>query len=249
MSTSTEPKDSPTGWVNDHIRQYVASGGAEGHEWNGTTILLLTVTGRKSGAKHRTALIYREVDGDYVIVASKGGAPEHPAWFKNLQADPNVTVQVRDEVFAGRARVAEGDERARLWSLMTEVWPDYDKYQPGLQRLRAASAFVGSAEDSAPLENTYRPCSTDGGAAPSTSPCVIASRDSGTVTVTVCCAPAAKCTLVNPTSRFAGTIGSLTGCDTYTGTTRSPARPPVSPTVTRTATEPPCRAADTVPNE
>jgi deazaflavin-dependent oxidoreductase (nitroreductase family) len=134
MSTSTEPQDSPSGWVNDHIKQYVASGGAEGHEWNGTTTLLLTVTGRKTGTRHRTALIYREVDGDYVIVASKGGDPRHPSWFRNLQADPNVTLQVKDEVFAGRARVAEGDERAKLWSLMVEVWPAYEEYRAKTDR-------------------------------------------------------------------------------------------------------------------
>lgn len=134
MSTSAEPKDSPSGWVNDHIKQYVTTGGAEGYEWRGTTILLLTVTGRKSGTKHRTALIYRQVGDDYVIVASKGGAPSHPSWFLNLEADPNVAVQVKDEVFQGRARVADGDERAKLWSLMTEVWPDYDDYQTKTDR-------------------------------------------------------------------------------------------------------------------
>jgi deazaflavin-dependent oxidoreductase (nitroreductase family) len=134
MSTSTEPKDSPTGWVNDHIKQYLDSGGAEGHEWRGTTILLLTVTGRRTGTRHRTALIYRQVGDAYVIVASKGGAPKHPAWFLNLQANPDVTVQVKDEVFEGRARVAEGDERARLWPLMVEVWPDYENYQAKTDR-------------------------------------------------------------------------------------------------------------------
>ncbi len=78
MSTSAQPKDSPTGWVNDHIQQYLDSGGADGHEWRGTTTLLLTVTGRRTGTKHRTALIYRQVGDDFVIVASKGGAPEAP---------------------------------------------------------------------------------------------------------------------------------------------------------------------------
>ena len=80
------------------------------------------------------ALIHR-ADGDrFVVVASKGGAPEHPAWFKNLEADPDVTIQVRDEVIPVHASVAQGEERARLWSLMTEVWPDYDKYQTKTER-------------------------------------------------------------------------------------------------------------------
>lgn len=134
MSTDTQPQDSPAGWVNDHIKQYVGSGGAEGYEWRGTTILLLTVTGRKTGTRHRTALIYRQIGDDYVIVASKGGAPQHPSWFLNLAADPNVTVQVKEDVFEGRARVAEGDERERLWAQMVEVWPDYANYQTKTDR-------------------------------------------------------------------------------------------------------------------
>ncbi|HEX5404823.1 MAG TPA: nitroreductase family deazaflavin-dependent oxidoreductase [Pseudonocardiaceae bacterium] len=134
MSSTSQPKDSPVGWVGDHIRQYVESGGTDGYEWRGTTILLLTTTGRKTGTQHRTALIYR-ADGDsFVIVASKGGAPKHPAWYLNLTANPDVTVQVKDEEFAGRARLAEGDERERLWKLMVEVWPSYDEYQAKTER-------------------------------------------------------------------------------------------------------------------
>jgi deazaflavin-dependent oxidoreductase (nitroreductase family) len=131
MST---PQDSPVGWVKDHIQQYVESGGTEGYDWRGTTILLLITTGRRSGTRHRTALIYRQVGDDYVIVASKGGAPNHPAWYLNLAANPDVRVQVKDEEFAARARVAEGDERAKLWSLMAEVWPDYDNYRTKTDR-------------------------------------------------------------------------------------------------------------------
>jgi deazaflavin-dependent oxidoreductase (nitroreductase family) len=131
MST---PQDSPVGWVNDHIQQYVESDGTEGYEWRGTTILLLTTTGRRSGTQHRTALIYRQVGDDYVIVASRGGAPNHPAWYLNLAANPDVRIQVKDEEFAARARVVDGDERAKLWSLMAEVWPDYDNYQTKTDR-------------------------------------------------------------------------------------------------------------------
>jgi deazaflavin-dependent oxidoreductase (nitroreductase family) len=131
MSTS---QDSPVGWVKDHIQQYVQSGGAEGHEWHGTTTLLLTTTGRRTGTQHRTALIYRQVGDDYVIVASKGGAPNHPAWYLNLTAHPDVRVQVKDEEFTGHARVADSDERAKLWPLMAEVWPDYDNYQTKTDR-------------------------------------------------------------------------------------------------------------------
>jgi deazaflavin-dependent oxidoreductase (nitroreductase family) len=129
-----EPKDSPVEWVNDHIKQYLDSDGAEGHQWRGATILLLTTTGRRTGTRHRTALIYRQDGDNYVIVASKGGAPKHPSWFLNLNANSEVRVRVKDQEFAGRARVAEGAERDRLWPLMVEVWPDYAKYQTKTDR-------------------------------------------------------------------------------------------------------------------
>lgn len=130
----SQPQDSPVGWVNDHIRKYVDSGGADGHDWRGAPTLLLTTTGRRSGKQHRTALIYRQVGADYVLVASRGGAPTHPAWFLNLEANPDVRLQVRDEEFAGKARVASGDERERLWQAMAEVWPDYDNYKTKTER-------------------------------------------------------------------------------------------------------------------
>lgn len=134
MATAGEPKDSPVDWVNEHIQRYVSTDGANGHEWQGIPTLLLTTTGRRTGTRHRTALIYRQVGDDHVIVASKGGAEQHPAWYFNLAANPDVTVQVRDEVFDGRARTAEGEERARLWPLMVEVFPNYAQYQERTER-------------------------------------------------------------------------------------------------------------------
>jgi deazaflavin-dependent oxidoreductase (nitroreductase family) len=119
----------------EHVERYQATGGAEGFEWkNGTTILLLTTTGRKSGKRYTSPLIFREHDGAYVIVASKGGAPDAPDWFKNLEADPAVEVQVKDDVFAARARVAGPDEKPELWKLMAEVWPEYDECQKKTDR-------------------------------------------------------------------------------------------------------------------
>src|SRR4051812_15281947 len=108
----------------EHVRIYRESGGQEGYFWKeGTEILLLTTTGRRSGERKVMPLIYREIDGDYVIVASKGGTPDHPAWFHNLQAHPDdVEVQVRADTFRVRPRVAEGAERERLWAAMNEVW-------------------------------------------------------------------------------------------------------------------------------
>ena len=134
MSTTSQPQDSPVGWVNDHTRKYLESGGTEGHEWNGTQTLLLTTIGRRSGTPRRTPLIYREVDGEYVIVASKGGSPSHPAWYLNLVDNPDVQIQVKDEEFAGRVRIADEAERAKLWPLMAQEWPDYDNYQAKTDR-------------------------------------------------------------------------------------------------------------------
>jgi proline iminopeptidase len=119
----------------EHVERYRETGGEVGHKWKrGSKILLLTTKGRKSGEPRTIPLIY-EGDGDrYVIVASKGGAPEHPGWYRNLQKDPNVELQVRDEVFPARARTAEGEERERLWQLVNEQWPDYDSYQTRTDR-------------------------------------------------------------------------------------------------------------------
>jgi deazaflavin-dependent oxidoreductase (nitroreductase family) len=119
----------------EHVRVYRETGGEHGYHWRGTTILLLSTRGSVSGQMHTTPLIHRE-DGDrWVIVASKGGAPRNPAWFENLMANPDdVEIQVRDEVIPVRPAVAEGAERRRLWSAMTEVWPAYDDYQARTER-------------------------------------------------------------------------------------------------------------------
>lgn len=126
---SREMTDSPTAWVAEHVRRYVESEGRDGHEWRpGVPALLLTTTGRKTGTRRRTALIYGRDGEDYVIVASRGGAPQHPAWFLNLTADPRVEVQVGGLRFPATARVTAGEERVRLWRTMTAIWPDYDSY-------------------------------------------------------------------------------------------------------------------------
>ena len=113
----------------EHVRVYRETGGERGHHWRGTTVLLLTTRGRRSGEPRTTPLIFRD-DGDrFVIVASKGGAPEHPGWYENLVADRDATIQVGAEEIAVRARDAQGEERGRLWRRMAEVWPDYESYQ------------------------------------------------------------------------------------------------------------------------
>jgi len=132
---SEQVTDSPTGWVAEHTERYLASGGTDGHEWRpGVPTLLLTTTGRRTGTRRRTALIYGRDADRFVIVASKGGAPEHPAWYLNLEADPEVEVQVLDDVFPARAETVEGDERTRLWALMCRTWPAYDDYQAKTDR-------------------------------------------------------------------------------------------------------------------
>jgi proline iminopeptidase len=113
----------------EHVRLYRETDGETGYEWReGSTILLLTTTGRRSGNETTTPLIY-DLDGDQpVIVASKGGAPDDPGWFKNLAKNPEVGVQIQGDRFRAHARVAEGEERSRLWRLMNGMWPHYDKY-------------------------------------------------------------------------------------------------------------------------
>ena len=113
----------------EHVRRYRETGGEVGHDWKeGSTVLLLTTKGRKTGEPRTTPLIYAQ-DGDrYVIVASKGGAPEHPGWYRNLAKNPDVELQVKDRVFPARASTADGDERERLWRKASEVWPHYDEY-------------------------------------------------------------------------------------------------------------------------
>ena len=130
-----EVTDSPVDWVAEHMQRYLESGGEDGHEWRpGVPTLLLTTTGRKSGIKRRTALIYGRDTADYVVVASKGGSDEQPAWYLNLQANPEVEIQVFDEVLPAVASTATGEERERLWALMRQIWPAYDEYQTRTDR-------------------------------------------------------------------------------------------------------------------
>ena len=114
----------------EHVKRYRETGGEVGHIWKeGSTILLLTTTGRKSGEPRTTPLIYAQDGDNYVIVASNGGAPEHPGWYENLSRNPDVELQVLDEVFPARAHTAEGEERDRVWAKANEIWPHYAEYQ------------------------------------------------------------------------------------------------------------------------
>jgi deazaflavin-dependent oxidoreductase (nitroreductase family) len=118
----------------EHIDRYLATGGEEGHDWQGTQTLILETTGRKSGKQRLTPLIYGRHGNDYLVVASKGGTPENPDWYHNLAANPEVEIQVKGEKMRAHARTATPDEKAELWSIMTKEWPDYDEYQTKTDR-------------------------------------------------------------------------------------------------------------------
>jgi deazaflavin-dependent oxidoreductase (nitroreductase family) len=114
---------------DEHVRQYEATGGQVGHDWNGTSALILHTRGRTSGQERKHPLIYG-LDGDrFLLIASNGGAADHPGWYKNLLAHPDVSIQVRDQILPVTARTASPSEKQRLWPIMTAQWPDYDNYQ------------------------------------------------------------------------------------------------------------------------
>jgi deazaflavin-dependent oxidoreductase (nitroreductase family) len=124
-------------WILDHVTRYIGSDGADGYWWDAAVgggkglvpTLLLTTIGRKSGRALTLPLIFGRSGADYVVVASKGGAPAHPAWYLNLQTHPEVQLQVKAEKFAARAHTADAAERAALWPKMVEIYGPYADYQ------------------------------------------------------------------------------------------------------------------------
>lgn len=136
----TETKLAPNlpEWMKDHVDRYLSSGGTDGHDYTitrpgapGLTVpsLLLTTTGRKSGEKFLFPLFYGATGSSYFVIASKGGAPEHPGWYRNILADPNVDIQVGTAKMRAHARTATGEERARLWDQAVGFFPPYADYQ------------------------------------------------------------------------------------------------------------------------
>lgn len=124
------------GWQKQHVELYLKTDGAEGHQVDfnipgkpPVDCLLLQTTGRKSHATQTTPLIYGKDGGGFVIVASKGGAPEHPAWYLNLRDHPEVKFQVGNKKYRGSARIAAGADRTRLYAMMTGHFPPYRDYQ------------------------------------------------------------------------------------------------------------------------
>src|SRR5689334_22923805 len=119
---------------DEHVRKYEETGGKLGHDWNDTQVLILHTKGRRSGVERKSPLIYGRDGSDFLVVASKGGAPSHPDWYLNLMANPNTTIQVWSDLIPVTARTATPDEKKRLWATMTAQWPDYDAYQQRTDR-------------------------------------------------------------------------------------------------------------------
>jgi deazaflavin-dependent oxidoreductase (nitroreductase family) len=134
MRAENELTDSPVGWVAKHIKAYVESNGRSGRRYSGKDALLLVTRGRKTGLLRRTALFYGKDDERYVVVASNGGSPLHPAWYLNLLADPRVQVQDGPETFVARARPASAEERPRLWAMMAAMFPGYEGFRQKTSR-------------------------------------------------------------------------------------------------------------------
>ena len=126
---------SPTEWVANQVELYESSGGTEGTTLRDLPVIIVTNTGRKTGAIRKTPLM-KVADGDnYVLVASRGGAPTHPVWYYNLQANPNVEIRDGVDVYSMRVRQVEGGaEKQRLWDIAVEAFPPYQEYQEKTDR-------------------------------------------------------------------------------------------------------------------
>ena len=140
----TETNEGPSlpAWIQDHLSRYIATGGADGYLWDASLgggkglipTLLLTTTGRKSGKVLTLPLIFGRSGPNYVVVASKGGAPAHPAWYLNLLDNPEVKVQVKAEKLRAYAHTADSAERAELWPMMVDIYGPYAQYQTKTDR-------------------------------------------------------------------------------------------------------------------
>jgi deazaflavin-dependent oxidoreductase (nitroreductase family) len=130
---------------DEHVARYRETHGEVGYEWNGVPTLLLTTTGRRSGVERTSPLIFARDGADYVVVASVGGMPNHPAWYLNLQADPKASIQVKADHLEVVAHDASPDEKPRLWKVVNEVWPNYDVYQSRTKRVIPVVVLTPSA--------------------------------------------------------------------------------------------------------
>lgn len=129
-------------WIKNHVARYLESDGTDGHMWDSSIAggtgpiptLLLATTGRKSGETRTVPLIYSKTNGAYVVIASRGGTPQHPDWYLNLVADADVSIKVAADAYEAKARTAASDEREALWKRMAELYPPYSLYQKRTDR-------------------------------------------------------------------------------------------------------------------
>ena len=126
----------PSTWdtAAEHVERYLATDGADGYEFHGATCVILTTRGRRTGAIRRSPIVRVCDGGRYLAVASMGGAPKHPMWYLNLQANPEVTIQDKGEVHNLVARTATAVEKEELWPIAVAEWPDYENYQKRTER-------------------------------------------------------------------------------------------------------------------
>lgn len=131
----TDHELSPTDWVREQTERILEQGTTDGVEVLDRPIVLFTTTGAKSGKKRLVPLMRVEHDGHYALVASKGGAPQHPSWYHNVKAHPQLTVQDGDKVLQLTARELDGDERRQWWERAVAAYPPYAEYQTNTDRL------------------------------------------------------------------------------------------------------------------
>jgi deazaflavin-dependent oxidoreductase (nitroreductase family) len=136
--TPTQPGQTPGldySLLNEsHVAAYRETNGAKGGVWNGATAVLVTTKGRKSGEMRTIAIIGKQVGDNFVIIASKGGAPTHPIWYLNILEDPNVEIQYLADRWEGVARTAESPEREAMWAEACSQWPAFNDYQARTER-------------------------------------------------------------------------------------------------------------------
>ncbi len=134
MTLQGEYEPSPEAWVRDQVEKYESSGGTEGTTLRGVPVVVVTSVGAKSGKLRKNPVMRVEHEGAYALVASKGGAPEHPSWYRNLVSHPTVELQDHAEKATYTVRIVHGDERAAWWERAVAVWPDYADYQEKTDR-------------------------------------------------------------------------------------------------------------------
>jgi deazaflavin-dependent oxidoreductase (nitroreductase family) len=135
MALEGQYEPSPAQWVRDQVELYESSGGTDGTMLMGKPVVILTTKGHKTGKIRKSPLMRVEHDGKYAAVASLGGAPQHPKWYRNVVEHPDVVLRDGTNVYEMRAREVTGDEKSEWWKRAVEAWPAYDEYQAKTERV------------------------------------------------------------------------------------------------------------------